>query len=633
MSLTDEQLNKAINIFRRQTEADFFINKDARGFLCEQFDLWMYQYIFQEETIFQQERLRQLQSIQQTAYDIIDFISQFEDELCRVWEKPKFVRNVNYVVTLDKLTGGVLNKISKHQGANAQIEEWRELGMVDDQFSIKEIFNGQRSLDDANGASGDYKFLPLDTKHFKDLELEIIDALGNLDEALDGELVHSENWQALNTLQKRYKEKVKCIYIDPPFNLDSSDQFNYRTNYKNSCWATLLENRISLGKNFLSDDGSIFVRCDYNGNWIVRFLMDNTFNHELINEIQVNTTQKIFEGVHGYNIATNSLFWYGKSYHVYISPQRIARDNIYWLPCHSGGERKPPERNFFGKTLLPPSGRHWTFIQDKIDYMIKDNRIRINQDKEYEDMRGSLIKGMPEYQIAERKLLNSNWTDIPGYTSTTSFPTENSEKLLNRVVKTASMRENVVCDFFSGSGTTTAVAHKLGRKWIGVEMGEHFYSVILPRMKKVLAYDKSGISKEVKEYKGGGAFKYYALEQYEETLKNAHYQDGEQIEIDSMKSPFEQYVFFGDDKLAHAVKLPKKPSKDGKLKINLRSLYADIDIAESLSNVLGKPIRKRTADRVTFEDGTTKKTNPAKMTAAEQQDFISLIKPYLWWGE
>ncbi len=118
----------------------------------------------------------------------------------------------------------------------------------------------------------------------------------------------------------------------------------------------------------------------------------------------------------------------------------------------------------------------------------------------------------------------------------------------------------------------------------------------------------------------------------EDSLRNAHYQDGEQLEIDSMKSPFEQYVFFGDDKLAHAVKLSKKPSKDGKLKINLRSLYADIDIAESLSNVLGKPIRKRTADSATFTDGTTKKINPAKMTAAEQQDFISLIKPYLWGG-
>jgi len=97
-------------------------------------------------------------------------------------------------------------------------------------------------------------------------------------------------------------------------------------------------------------------------------------------------------------------------------------------------------------------------------------------------------------------------------------------------------------DFFLGSGTTTAVAHKLGRKWIGVEMGEHFYSVVLPRMKRVLAYDKSGISKEVKEYQGGGFFKYYELEQYEETLANCKYEDSVLFTSPS-KIPYQEYVF------------------------------------------------------------------------------------------
>ena len=121
---------------------DFFINKDARGFLREQFDLWIYQYIFQGETIFEEQRIEQLQAIKDIAYDVIDFISQFEDELRRVWEKPKFVRNLNYVVTLDKLSDKTLQKIVKHKGAKVQIKEWHELGMVDDKFSMKTIFNG-----------------------------------------------------------------------------------------------------------------------------------------------------------------------------------------------------------------------------------------------------------------------------------------------------------------------------------------------------------------------------------------------------------------------------------------------------------------------------------------------------------
>ena len=172
--LTEEQLQKATGVFRRQTEADYFINKDANGFLREQFNLWLYQYMFNEETIFEQKRLSQLQAIQQTAYDIIDFIAQFEDELRRAWEKPKFVRSVNYVVTLDKLTDDALKKVTTHKSASAQIAEWRELGMVDDKFSMKTIFIGQKGIDDKNGVGGDYKFLPLDTKHFKDLEIEIL---------------------------------------------------------------------------------------------------------------------------------------------------------------------------------------------------------------------------------------------------------------------------------------------------------------------------------------------------------------------------------------------------------------------------------------------------------------------------
>ena len=182
--LTEDDLQNAFRVFRRQTEADFFINKDARGFLREQFDLWLYQYLFQEESIFEQKRLSQLQAIQQTAHDIIDFIAQFEDELRRAWEKPKFARKVHYVVTLDKLPVTLLAKIATHRGARTQIEEWQELGMVHEKFSMKELNKGQGSLDiEPNGPTNDdCRFLPLDTKHFKDLELEILDAIGDLDD-------------------------------------------------------------------------------------------------------------------------------------------------------------------------------------------------------------------------------------------------------------------------------------------------------------------------------------------------------------------------------------------------------------------------------------------------------------------
>ena len=109
----------------------------------------------------------------------------------------------------------------------------------------------------------------------------------------------------------------------------------------------------------------------------------------------------------------------------------------------------------------------------------------------------------------------------------------------------------------------------------------------------------------------------------------ARYQDGEQLEIDSAKSPFEQYVFFVDDKLAYACQF----GKDDTIEINLQGLYPDVDIPETLSNLLGKAIRRLDENQVTFADGTTEKINPKTMTEKEKLHFLSILKPTLWWGE
>jgi adenine specific DNA methylase Mod len=357
----------------------------------------------------------------------------------------------------------------------------------------------------------------------------------DLDNSLDGWLIKSENYQALNTILPKFKEKVQTIYIDPPFNLDSSDQFLYRTNYKDANWATLLENRLRIAREWLNEKGSIFVRCDYNGNWIVRCLLDEIFGKENFrNEISVSrgTVPKGETGK--METGYDTLLFYAKGENNrFVCPQK-KRDEVKWQQMHLPQERTTYElqvRYFNGIALLPPKGRHWALSQEKIDEYIKLGKIRINKEKEYIDLRGNKVKGMPEIIQSDYIRVDSNWTDISGYSSNWNFQTENAEILLKRVIESASNEGDLVMDFFLGSGATTAAAHKLGRKWIGVEMGEHFYDVILPRMKKVLAYDKTGISKEVKEYRGGGFFKYCELKQYEETLANAVYEKHDMIVI------------------------------------------------------------------------------------------------------
>jgi len=641
IKITDEILEKAFSTFEAQSEVDYFINKNAKEFLREQFKLWLYQYIYSEETEWPKERIGQLQILKDIAFKIIDFISQFEDELVKIWNKPKFVLNSNYVVTLDRILkqdkekgAKIIEKIQKHKNFKDQLKEWIDLGILE-----KEPKNLLEKTLTGPEFKREYQFLPIDTKYFKDLELEILSLFDDLDQSLDGWLIKSENYQALNTILPKFREKVQTIYIDPPFNKEQDADYLYNVKYKDSTWITLLENRLQLARDLLNEKGSIFVRCDYNGNMYVRLLMNEIFGEENFrNEITIKRGEVPKGEVNKLLTGTDYLQYYSKTDNNIFNTPKILREERKWLPMHLPGERTTYElqvRKFFGKELLPPRGRHWALSQEEIEKLISEGRIRINQNKEYIDTIGNIVKGMPEILQSEEVKLNSNWTDIPSYSipSKWGFPTENSEILLKRVIESTSNEGDLVMDFFLGSGTTTAVAYKLKRKWIGVEMGEHFYTVVLPRMKKVLAYDKSGISKEkdvkekYNENNAGGFFKYYELEQYEDVLRRAKYEDSDLFSIPD-KSPYEQYIFMKDKKMLSALEIDYK---NNKVKVDLSKLYKNIDIAETISNLKGKWIKRITENEVELadydEDGKAKNIEKVDIKNLNYKE----IKKLIWW--
>jgi len=237
---SEETLEHAFRLFERQSEVDYFINKDARAFLEEQFDLWMYQYVFKGESQWTETRIKQLQALKGIAYKIIAFISQFEDELVKIWNKPKFVLNSNYVITLDRIAereGGLalVEKLLKHSNFKAQVKEWRELGIVDKSFRKAHVL--EKDLTGKRLAER-WQHLPIDTKYFKDVELEVLGLFDNLDASLDGWLIKSENYQALNTFMPKFRGRIQAIYIDPPFN--TGEDFWYQDKFQDATWLTLL---------------------------------------------------------------------------------------------------------------------------------------------------------------------------------------------------------------------------------------------------------------------------------------------------------------------------------------------------------------------------------------------------------
>jgi len=639
--ISQDTLENAFRVFEKQSEVDYFINRNARKFLREQFDIWLYQYVFSGESEWTEKRIKQLQVLKATSFKIIDFISQFEDELVRIWNKPKFVLNSNYVITLDRIAEkniNLINRIVDHPNFDEQVKEWKDLGIVESTFHPSVILS-----DSEESINPKYQYLPIDTKYFKDSELEILGLFDDLDNSLDGWLIKSENYQALNTILPKFREKVQTIYIDPPFNKEQDADYFYSVKYKDASWITLLENRLQLAKDILKDTGSIFVRCDYNGNAYVRTLMDGIFNKDNFkNEIVINRIKKSDIKAKKLNIATDSLFFYAKSdVYFYYNPKKLLekRKKERWHAIDSQGIG--PSRKFFGRELYPPEGRHWTYVQETIDKMINQKRIRLKcRNCGYEHYEGTWHEcpkcgsdnPKPEYKLkpTEEQLLDSNWTDIPGYSFNWDFPTENSEILLKRVIESTSTQSDLVMDFFLGIGTATAVAHKLKRKWIGVEMGEHFYpfqpergkvSGVLMRMKEVLAgkgnHEPCGISKEV-NWQGGGFFKCYELEQYEDALRKVRYEDSDLFE-NPYEDPYSQYIFMRDLKMLEALKVDYE---NNKVKVDLSKLYSNIDIPETISNLLGKRIKKIRPDYVELEDG--------ERIDISNLDY-KLIKPLIWW--
>ena len=619
--IDEEQLERAFRVFEKQSEVDFFINKNAKAFLQEQFKLWSYQYFLEGAKEWSAERVNELQILKDIAFKIIDFISQFEDELVKIWNKPKFVKNSNYVITLDRINKlELIETILNHSGIQEQIKEWIELGIVDDGFKKDDVLGNDLS---GKYLAEKYKHLPIDTKYFEELKLEILSLFDDLDKSLDGWLIKSENYQALNTILPKFKEEVQTIYIDPPFN--TGKDFEYVDKFQDSSWLSLMKDRINVGTRLLKKNGTYWLHLDDNANVFAKELIKENFSQITEVIFDTNATKDVEADLFGYKsfgdnfqLKHQTLFYCRNENYLFRKLWKPNRNetnlNIGWLDLIE-----------FPKVSSPKKISDFIF---KIEKWI-----------------GGTFK-MQEINVEEKVFpVGDIWNDIFSFTqsemrvseSFSFFSSQKPENLLRRIIQSSSEPRSIVLDYFLGIATTTAVAHKLNRKWIGIEMGSHFEEFyycdgvkklgVKGRMKLVLAGDKNinigelkrrpHLSKDI-DWAGGGFFKYYELEQYEETLANTVYKNHDMFIIKD-KNPYEQYVFMKDEKMLRALEIDYE---NNKVKLNLEKLYPNIDIAETLSNLTGKWIKRINANEVEFEDGM--KINTKNL------DY-KLIKPLIWW--
>lgn len=360
-------------------------------------------------------------------------------------------------------------------------------------------------------------------------------------------LIQGDNLLALKALLPFYRGQVKCIYIDPPYNTQSAFE-HYDDKLEHSQWLSLIYPRLVLLRDLLAEDGSIWVSIDDREAHYLKVLMDELFGRG--NFVANVIWQKAYGPRSNSFLISDShdhVLVYGKKKSLqsfgllsrsdeqtakYKNPDNDPRGP--WKPENasisllSGQRGKQFARtgqsdNLFeifspsGVGHWPPKNRCWAFTPTRYEELRAEGRIIFGSDG---NGRPSIKKYLSE--ISQGVIPQSVWLhDEVGHNQESSreiralfddspFATPKPERLLHRVIHLTTQPGDLVLDSFLGSGTTAAVAHKMGRRWIGVEMGEHARTHCLPRLEKVIAGEQGGISKAV-NWQGGGGFRFYSL--------------------------------------------------------------------------------------------------------------------------
>lgn len=337
-------------------------------------------------------------------------------------------------------------------------------------------------------------------------------------------IIKGNNLLAISSLLKRFEGKIKCIYIDPPYNT-GSDSFHYNDNFNHSSWLVFMKNRLQLAYRLLQDDGSIFVQCDDFEDSYLKVLMDEVFGRENFrNKITWKRRGGSANPQNRLNNVTDYILWYQKTEAMDFTPiftrndektqnyikerfTNIAEDGRRYMlaPVERNaklGMRQTLRYTYNGYT--PEYG--WMMSEENLKKLDEEGKLHWNG------------KGRPNRRVFEDEYpgqpIGNLWTDIfvinPMAKEAIDFTGQKPEALIKRILDMCTHENEIILDFFMGTGTTAATALKMNRRFIGIEQMDYIEDITLDRLEKVINGDASGISSEV-NWQGGGSFVYCEL--------------------------------------------------------------------------------------------------------------------------
>ena len=561
-------LEKQLNNWTKKNTFDYFIHKDLGGFLRRELDFFIKNEVLHLDDIIDSKsedlgkRLIKLKVLKKVGDKIINFLTQIEEFQKKLWLKKKFIVQTDYCLTLDRVPQIFYAEIAKNE---KQCKEWVKLFAIDE---IKGGVKGQvaysKPLTPAFLRANPY--LVLDTALFEDeFKYCLLAKMDNIDEQTDGLLVRSENFQALNLLEKKYKDSVKCIYIDPPYNT-SAAPIIYKNSYKHSTWMSLIKDRVSLSAEFQIPNESILaISIDENESNRLGLELDTLFPSHTKTQVSIVHNPR---GRRGNAFAICHDFIYFIFPKGLMLPKRKLKEPKAKPLMKTGSESaRSTAKNCFYPIIINQAGklvkigdvpsedyhpkssqvekadgtielwplcskkreRKWRYIPDSLKRHSENLLIRKSltnrwavylskYEESYKTVWSDAVYNAAEYgsTLLKRMMMDGDF----------SFP-KSYYTIKDVITIGIGGKHGIVLDYFAGSGTTGHAVIDLNRKdggsrkYILVEMGEYFDNVLKPRIQKAIYSEDWKEGKPLYHGKGySHCFKTIYLESYEDSLNN-----------------------------------------------------------------------------------------------------------------
>jgi len=562
-------LEKHILDFTARNSFDYFIHKDLGGFLSRELDFYIKNevlYLDDINTENEQDFLTQIskvKAIKKVAQKIITFLAQLENFQKKLWLKKKFVVSTNYCITLDRIPEKHYEEIAKNK---AQLEEWKELFKIDklkgDLLSVK--YTEPVTIDFLKSQP----FLVLDTKFFSEnFKENLLAHFDNIDGQISGLLINSENFQGINSILNKYKAKLDCIYIDPPYNANSSEIL-YKNTFKHSSWLSLMFDRIALSKHLIHQDGTMAVAIDEIEQEVLGQILSQVFSDYVKSCIPMQHNPR---GQQGRNLSYTHEFMYllypndSKKYIGDVAKNKIdsrnlrdsgnesmrtdARNCFYPILVTNNeiiGFGDVPENDFHPKSnnIIRNNGlieiwpiddngveRKWRYARQTVESILnklepKKGRVslQINLNQDIETMKTLLFDSKFDASEYGTKVMQN----ILGKEKAKNFSFPKSIETLRFALNALSNNNKnaFFIDYFAGSATTGDACIRMNkeddgnRRFICIEMGTYFHLVTKPRIVKSVFTDKWDDGTPLGKNGISTILKYSELESYEDTLNN-----------------------------------------------------------------------------------------------------------------